>query len=189
MLRICTCLHLSSSHVHCIEQSRFQVSVHGRDGPLFITSLSAKLLGVVGHLLCSVCASVCTYRPQAMIKRSVQGAPDKCQKAASYNAACLLLRQAALIVFSRGSHTAHPARCLMTSKQCASVCVVLQVAAEPDLAPLLSELVDNSDGQEIYLRRPERYGLASSTPTTFAHVSLPSFPRSMAAAEMLFGMR
>ncbi|DBB16525.1 TPA: hypothetical protein ACH3X3_014790 [Trebouxia sp. C0006] len=46
-----------------------------------------------------------------------------------------------------------------------------QVAAEPDLAPLLSELVDNSDGQEIYLRRPERYGLSSSTPTSFAHVS------------------
>ena len=47
----------------------------------------------------------------------------------------------------------------------------IQVAAEPDLAALLSELVDNSDGQEIYLRRPERYGLASSTPTNFAHVS------------------
>lgn len=46
-----------------------------------------------------------------------------------------------------------------------------QVAAEPDLAPLLAELVDNSDGQEIYLRRPERYGLANSTPTSFEHVS------------------
>ena len=53
-----------------------------------------------------------------------------------------------------------------------SVCYEWQVAAEPDLAALLSELVDNSDGQEIYLRRPERYGLASSTPTEFAHVSL-----------------
>lgn len=50
--------------------------------------------------------------------------------------------------------------------------VSCQVAAEPDLAPLLSELVDNSDGQEIYLRRPERYGLDSSSATTFAHVSL-----------------
>lgn len=46
-----------------------------------------------------------------------------------------------------------------------------QVAAEPDLAPLLSELVDNSDGQEIYLRRPERYGLSSSETTTFWRVS------------------
>ena len=62
-----------------------------------------------------------------------------------------------------------------------------QVAAEPDLAPLLSELVDNSDGQEIYLRRPERYGLSSSTPTSFAHVDLPSLC-SMHSAEMLFGM-
>ena len=51
------------------------------------------------------------------------------------------------------------------------MCCEWQVAAEPDLAALLSELVDNSDGQEIYLRRPERYGLASSTPTDFAHVS------------------
>lgn len=63
-----------------------------------------------------------------------------------------------------------------------------QVAAEPDLAPLLSELVDNSDGQEIYLRRPERYGLSSSIPTTFAHVSLPSLC-SMHAAEVLVGVR
>lgn len=46
------------------------------------------------------------------------------------------------------------------------------MAAEPDLAPLLAELVDNSDGQEIYLRRPERYGLANSTPTSFEHVSV-----------------
>ena len=45
-----------------------------------------------------------------------------------------------------------------------------QVAAEPDLAPLLSELVDSADGQEIYLRRPERYGLANDIPTTFAEV-------------------
>lgn len=45
-----------------------------------------------------------------------------------------------------------------------------QVAAEPDLAPLLSELVDNSEGQEIYLRRPERYGLDSNKPTTFSQV-------------------
>ena len=46
------------------------------------------------------------------------------------------------------------------------------MAAEPDLAPLLSELVDNSDGQEIYLRRPERYGLDSNKPTSFSHVGL-----------------
>ncbi|KAL3142871.1 hypothetical protein ABBQ38_003160 [Trebouxia sp. C0009 RCD-2024] len=46
-----------------------------------------------------------------------------------------------------------------------------QVAAEPDLAPLLSELVDNSEGQEIYLRRPERYGLDSNKPTTFSQLS------------------
>lgn len=39
------------------------------------------------------------------------------------------------------------------------------------MAPLLTELVDNSDGQEIYLRRPERYGLANDIPTTFADVS------------------
>ena len=56
-----------------------------------------------------------------------------------------------------------------------------QVAAEPDLAPLLSELVDNSDGQEIYLRRPERYGLASENPTNFAHVN----PLSLALATSL----
>lgn len=47
-----------------------------------------------------------------------------------------------------------------------------QVAAEPDMAPLLTELVDNSDGQEIYLRRPERYGLANDISTTFAEVSI-----------------
>lgn len=46
------------------------------------------------------------------------------------------------------------------------------MAAEPDLAPLLSELVDNSEGQEIYLRRPERYGLDSNKPTSFSQVSL-----------------
>eukprot|EP00891_Asterochloris_glomerata_P002795 jgi/Astpho2/2795/fgenesh1_pg.00050_%23_80_t len=46
----------------------------------------------------------------------------------------------------------------------------VQVATEPDLAPLLSELVDSSDGQEIYLRRPERFGLVSEKPVSFSQV-------------------
>ena len=46
-----------------------------------------------------------------------------------------------------------------------------QVATEPDLAPLLSELVDSSDGQEIYLRRPERFGLVIEKPVSFSQVS------------------
>ena len=46
-----------------------------------------------------------------------------------------------------------------------------QVATEPALAPLLSELVDSSDGQEIYLRRPERFGLVSEKPVSFSQVS------------------
>lgn len=45
-----------------------------------------------------------------------------------------------------------------------------QVANEPGLAPALSELIDNSTGQEIYLRRPERYSLHPEQPTTFANV-------------------
>jgi len=34
-----------------------------------------------------------------------------------------------------------------------------QVAHEPALAPALSELIDSCKGTELYLRRPERYGL------------------------------
>ncbi len=41
------CLHLSSSHVHCIQQPCFQVVVHGRDDQLYITLLLASWLGVV----------------------------------------------------------------------------------------------------------------------------------------------
>ncbi|GAB4818940.1 hypothetical protein N2152v2_005986 [Parachlorella kessleri] len=48
--------------------------------------------------------------------------------------------------------------------------MLLQVANEPGLAPALSELIDNSIGQEIYLRRPERYSLDSGHSATFAEV-------------------
>ncbi len=46
-----------------------------------------------------------------------------------------------------------------------------QVAHEPGLAPALSELVDNSIGQEIYLRRPGRYSLDDSRAFSFAEVA------------------
>lgn len=45
-----------------------------------------------------------------------------------------------------------------------------QVANEPGLAPALSELVDNTQGNEVYLRRPERYSLDSQSSTAFAEV-------------------
>lgn len=37
--------------------------------------------------------------------------------------------------------------------------MLLQVAHEPKLAAALSELIDSAKGNEVYLRRPERYGL------------------------------
>ena len=47
--------------------------------------------------------------------------------------------------------------------------MLLQVAHEPLLADALSELIDTCKGNEVYLRRPERYGLnASSRPHSFA---------------------
>lgn len=48
--------------------------------------------------------------------------------------------------------------------------VAAQVANEPGLAPALSELVDSTEGQEIYLRRPERYSLTSQRSVSFADV-------------------
>lgn len=47
----------------------------------------------------------------------------------------------------------------------------LQVAHEPALAAALSELIDSCQGNELYLRRPERYGLGSSAAHSWAEVS------------------
>lgn len=49
--------------------------------------------------------------------------------------------------------------------------MLLQVAHEPALAAALSELIDSCKGAELYLRRPERYGLGSSTAHSWAEVS------------------
>lgn len=49
--------------------------------------------------------------------------------------------------------------------------MVLQVANEPGLAATLSELTLDAVGSEIYLRRPEPYGLDGSRPFTFREVS------------------
>jgi hypothetical protein len=48
--------------------------------------------------------------------------------------------------------------------------MLLQVAHEPALAAALSELIDSSVGNELYLRRPERYGLGSAG-ASFAEVA------------------
>jgi hypothetical protein len=47
--------------------------------------------------------------------------------------------------------------------------MLLQVAHEPLLAATLSELIDSAKGNELNLRRPERYGL-NGGPHTFAEV-------------------
>lgn len=48
--------------------------------------------------------------------------------------------------------------------------LAVQVANEPGLAPALSELIDSTQGQEIYLRRPERYSLSTQA-VPFAEVA------------------
>lgn len=45
------------------------------------------------------------------------------------------------------------------------------MAHEPALAAAFSELIDSCQGAELYLRRPERYGLGSSTAHSWAEVS------------------
>jgi hypothetical protein len=48
--------------------------------------------------------------------------------------------------------------------------MLLQVAHEPALAACLSELIDSCQGNELYLRRPERYGLNNGRTHSFAEV-------------------
>lgn len=45
-----------------------------------------------------------------------------------------------------------------------------EVAADPDIGAVLSELVETSAGHEIYMRRPEHLGLDIHQPTTFETV-------------------
>ena len=53
----------------------------------------------------------------------------------------------------------------------ASVCVLpVQVAAQPEMAALLSGFIYSSEGQEIYLRRPKHYHLPDAC-ITFAEAS------------------
>ncbi|KAK9917305.1 hypothetical protein WJX75_002985 [Coccomyxa subellipsoidea] len=49
--------------------------------------------------------------------------------------------------------------------------IIAQVAAEPEMAALLSGFIYSSEGQEIYLRRPIHYALPDEEPVTFAQVS------------------
>ena len=87
---------------------------------LFITSLNKMMRSSCKAICFALSVRLCAHIGQAMSKCSVQ----ELQTSAKSLQHCLLaLRQAALTLSSRGSHTAHPALCLMTSKQCASVCV------------------------------------------------------------------
>ena len=45
--------------------------------------------------------------------------------------------------------------------------IMTQVAADPYLGAVLSELVETSAGHEIYLRRPDHFSLQPDTPVTF----------------------
>jgi hypothetical protein len=49
-------------------------------------------------------------------------------------------------------------------------CHRAEVAADPDIGAVLSELVETSAGHEIYLRRPEHLGLDMRKPATFETV-------------------
>ncbi|CAK0785418.1 hypothetical protein CVIRNUC_008627 [Coccomyxa viridis] len=49
--------------------------------------------------------------------------------------------------------------------------IIAQVAAEPQMAGLLSGFIYSSEGQEIYLRRPTRYALPDDAPVSFAQVA------------------
>lgn len=48
---------------------------------------------------------------------------------------------------------------------------VLQVTSEPSLAPLLSELIHSTEGQEVRLREPADYRLHDLKKTTWAEVA------------------
>ena len=47
----------------------------------------------------------------------------------------------------------------------------LQVTSEPVLAPLLSELIHSTEGQEVRLREPADYHIHDLKKTTFAEVA------------------
>ena len=47
----------------------------------------------------------------------------------------------------------------------------LQVASEPALAPLLSELIHSTEGQEVRLREPADYHIHDLKKTSFAEVA------------------
>lgn len=48
--------------------------------------------------------------------------------------------------------------------------IITQVAANPDIGAVLSELVETAQGHEIYLRRPEHLGIPLNTAVTFDEV-------------------
>lgn len=49
--------------------------------------------------------------------------------------------------------------------------VPTQVTSEPDLAPLLSELIHSTEGQEVRLREPSDYHIHDLKKTSFAEVA------------------
>lgn len=52
------------------------------------------------------------------------------------------------------------------------ICVIyVQVTSEPTLAPLLSELIHSTEGQEVRLREPADYHIHDLKKTTFAEVA------------------
>lgn len=60
----------------------------------------------------------------------------------------------------------------------ASFLVNAEVAANPDIGAVLSELVETSAGHEIYLRRPEHLGVPLNKVMPFGEVRPSSSPRA-----------
>jgi len=56
--------------------------------------------------------------------------------------------------------------------------IITQVAANPDIGAVLSELVETSAGHEIYLRRPEHLGVPLNKVMPFGEVRPSSSPRA-----------
>ncbi len=75
-------------------------------------------------------------------------------------------------VLPAATHYAMLSACLAAAPSCHPLARSphRQVAHEPLLAATLSELIDSAKGNELHLRRPERYGLNGGI-HTFAEVS------------------
>lgn len=94
----------------------------------------------------------------------VSGLPVKAQCNVGCCVPCLVRSSA-----PRGQH--QPVSFAVSQPSTGRAAPGLQVAHEPALAAALSELIDSCKGAELYLRRPERYGLGSSTAHSWAEVS------------------